>query len=270
MRKAKFPLPRSRRRSDELPWLIFLPGLTADHRLFANQLSHFSSRANCLVWDAPGHGLSRPFALDYSLDDLASMLFSVLEREGIILPILVGQSMGGYLAQAFLSLYPGYARGFVSIDSAPLQRAYYHNWELSALRHTTGMYRAIPWAVLKKATAKGCATTEEGRSLMRSMLEGYSKREFCLLAGHGYAILSDKIASDTTLPPTCPTLLLWGENDETAACKRLNQEWARATGLSFVEIPNAGHNSNTDAPVEVNRQIEIFLGQFMRFGKTLR
>ena len=31
------------------PWLVFLPGLTADHRLFECQLEHFCGRANCLV-----------------------------------------------------------------------------------------------------------------------------------------------------------------------------------------------------------------------------
>ena len=31
------------------PWLIFLPGLTADHTLFEAQMRFFSGRVNCLV-----------------------------------------------------------------------------------------------------------------------------------------------------------------------------------------------------------------------------
>lgn len=42
------------------PSLVFLPGLTADHRLFDKQLSAFSDRYRVLVWDAPEHGASRP------------------------------------------------------------------------------------------------------------------------------------------------------------------------------------------------------------------
>lgn len=53
------------------PWVVFLPGLTADRRLFAPQIAYFEGRANCLVWDAPAHGASRPFPLDFSLEDLA-------------------------------------------------------------------------------------------------------------------------------------------------------------------------------------------------------
>ena len=35
--------------------LIFLPGLTADHRLFDKQIEYFEGKYNVLVWDAPVH-----------------------------------------------------------------------------------------------------------------------------------------------------------------------------------------------------------------------
>lgn len=252
-------------------WLIFLPGLTADHTLFNRQLSHFMEKTNCLVWDPPAHGKSRPFSLKFSMDDLATMLFDILKAEEITYPVLIGQSMGGYVSQAFLSLFPGRAKGFVSIDSAPLARAYYHKWELTALKHTKAMYQGIPWGMLKKMTAKGCSTTLYGQNLMRKMIASYTKKEFCELAAHGYKILADAIEKTevdaSTNPfgrPTCPTLLLWGEQDQAAMAKKYNQQWALRTGLSFVEIPRAGHNSNTDAPNEVNKHIEVFLGELNR------
>ena len=31
------------------PWLVFLPGLTANHHLFKDQLEHFKGKANLLV-----------------------------------------------------------------------------------------------------------------------------------------------------------------------------------------------------------------------------
>ncbi len=41
--------------------LVFLPGLTADHRLFDKQIAHFHKQYNVLVWDAPGHAASWPW-----------------------------------------------------------------------------------------------------------------------------------------------------------------------------------------------------------------
>ena len=83
------------------PWLIFLPGLTADSRLFERQMEGLGARCNCLVWDAPAHGKSRPFPLDFSLEDMADYLRGILDAEGISRPILVGQSLGGYVSQVF-------------------------------------------------------------------------------------------------------------------------------------------------------------------------
>ncbi|MGN0701986.1 MAG: alpha/beta fold hydrolase [Lentihominibacter sp.] len=51
--------------------LVFLPGLTADHRLFDKQIEYFRGRYNVFTWDAPGHAASCPFRLDFSLLDKA-------------------------------------------------------------------------------------------------------------------------------------------------------------------------------------------------------
>ncbi|MCQ2330641.1 MAG: alpha/beta hydrolase, partial [Paludibacteraceae bacterium] len=85
--------------SMERETIVFLPGLTADHRLFDKQVDYFESRYNVVVWDAPGHGASRPFSLSFSLEDKVRWLHEILCTEGVEHPILVGQSMGGYVAQ---------------------------------------------------------------------------------------------------------------------------------------------------------------------------
>jgi len=53
--------------------LIFLPGLTADHRLFDKQIEYFKDKFRVLVWDAPGHASSYPFDLDFDLFDLGAI-----------------------------------------------------------------------------------------------------------------------------------------------------------------------------------------------------
>ena len=151
MRKREFETDRGTLRywvsenDEETAQLVFLPGLTADHRLFDKQVDYFAQRARCLVWDPPSHGESRPFPLDWSLDDLALMLEQILSREGFERPILVGQSMGGYVSQAFIRLFPDRACGFVSVDSCPLDRSYYTAIELWALKHREEcLQKALP------------------------------------------------------------------------------------------------------------------------------
>ena len=40
--------------------LVFLPGLTADHRLFDKQIGYFEGKFNVFVWDARGTGPPGP------------------------------------------------------------------------------------------------------------------------------------------------------------------------------------------------------------------
>ena len=154
--------------------LVFLPGLTADHHLFDKQIKAFEKEYNLLTWDAPGHAASRPFQLDFSLMDKAVWLHTILEKERITHPVLIGQSMGGYVSQCFMQKYPGEAAGFISIDSAPLKRSYVTGAEIWLLRRTEPMYRAFPWKILKKIGADGCALSTNGRNRCIGLSRGRS------------------------------------------------------------------------------------------------
>lgn len=96
----------SRPAADQGLALVFLPGLTADHRLFDKQIAFFQNRYTVFVWDAPGHGASWPFQLNFPLLDEARWLDEILTAQGIAKPVIVGQSMGGYVGQAYGELYP--------------------------------------------------------------------------------------------------------------------------------------------------------------------
>lgn len=240
------------------PWLVFLPGLTADHHLFDKQIPVFSEY-NRLTWDAPAHAASRPFALTFSLDDMARYLHEILEVEGVKRPVLIGQSLGGYIGQSYLNLYPGTVSGFVSIDSAPLSRKYFSGWELALLKNTRWMYEIIPWKWLLKWGINGTSQSPYGRELMAKTWAAYTRDEYLDLADHGYRILAEAVEARPEYQLDCPTLLLCGEKDAAGSAKSYNRRWAKTEGHPLHWLKGAGHNSNTDVPDEVNRLIMIFL-----------
>lgn len=239
--------------------ICFLPGLTADHTLFVRQIGYFSVNYNVLVWDAPAHGKSRPFQLDFTMEDLARFLHEILIAEKIENPILVGQSLGGYISQMYIELYLNEVSHFVSIDSAPLQRKYYQQWEIWSLKHIENMYMCCPWHLLVKIGTRGVSESIEGRANMKSMMLSYSKKEYCKLAGFGYKMLAEAVEQNRPYQLTCPTLLICGQYDQAGSVKKYNKDWTRNTGFSLVWIPNAGHNSNIDNPEAVNNEIENFI-----------
>ncbi len=239
--------------------LVFLPGLTADHHLFDRQTEAFEKEYNLLTWDAPGHAASRPFRLDFSLMDKAGWLHEIMKKEGVPQPILIGQSMGGYVSQCFMQKYPGEAAGFISIDSAPLKQSYVTGAEICLLKRTAPMLRAFPRKMLKELGAKGCAVTAYGRKLSEHFFASYTKDEYCTLAGHGYRILAEAMEADLPYVIECPAILICGEKDRAGSAKSYNRRWAKKEGLPIFWIKDAGHNANTDKPEEINQIIRNFV-----------
>ena len=191
--------------------------------------------------------------------DKAVWLHAILEREGLSRPVLIGQSMGGYVAQCFMEKFPGEAAGFISIDSAPLKRSYVTGAEIRLLKKTEPMYRVFPWKLLQKIGADGCAVTGYGKSLMRRFLDSYTKDEYCRLSGHGMKLLAEAMEADLPYVIDCPAVLICGEKDHAGSAKSYNRRWAKKEGLPLYRIKDAGHNANTDQPEEVNRIIRDFV-----------
>lgn len=243
--------------------LVFLPGLTADHRLFDKQITYFEGKYPLFVWDAPGHAVSWPFQLDFTLMDKARWLDEILTLEGFEAPVLIGQSMGGYVAQAYAQLFPQKLKGFVSIDSAPLQRRYVTAAELWLLKRMEPVYRYWPWKSLLKLGTNGVAVSEYGRKLMYGMMMVYDgdQARYAKLSGHGFRMLAEAMEADLPYEIPCLALLICGEKDHAGSCIRYNKAWHKHTGIPLEWIKNAGHNSNTDAPDIVNTLIEVFLQQ---------
>jgi len=241
-----------------IPTLVFLPGLTADHRLFEKQIEYFKGRYNVFVWDAPGHAASWPFEFDFDLTDKAKWLDEILTAENIESPVIVGQSMGGYVGQMYSQLYPEKLKGFVSIDSAPLQRKYVTGIELWLLKKMEPVYLYYPWKSLLKTGTNGVATSEYGRKLMYEIMMTYdgNQKRYAKISGHGFRMLAEAMEKDLPYEIKCPALLICGEKDHAGSCIRYNKAWHKNTGIPIAWIKDAGHNSNTDKPEIVNGLIE--------------
>ena len=240
--------------------LVFLPGLTADHRLFEKQIEYFQNKYRVLVWDAPGHAASWPFEFSFDLKDKAAWLDEILQQEGIESPVIIGQSMGGYVGQMYSQLYPDKLKGFISIDSAPLQRKYVTAAEIWLLKRMEPVYRHYPWKSLLKTGTNGVAESEYGRKLMHEIMMTYDgdQERYAKLSGHGFQMLAEAMEADLPYELKCPALLICGEKDHAGSCIRYNKAWHKETGIPIEWIKGAGHNSNTDKPEQINGLIESF------------
>lgn len=254
----------SKQTDNSIP-LVFLPGLTADHRLFEKQIAFFEGKYSVFIWDAPAHASSYPFRFTFNLMDKARWLDEILNQEGFNDPVIIGQSMGGYVGQTYSQLFPKQLRGFISVDSAPLQREYVTAVEIWLLKRMELIYRHYPWKSLLKSGTKGVATSEYGRKLMYDMMTVYNgnQERYAKISGHGFQMLAEGIEADLPYKISCPALLICGEKDNAGSCIRYNKAWHKKTGIPIEWIKGAGHNSNTDEPDIVNSLIENFIRQLI-------
>ena len=190
--------------------------------------------------------------------DKAKWLNEILVKEEVVHPVIVGQSMGGYVGQAFAELYPEKLKGFVSIDSAPLQREYITGIELWLLKRMEPVYYYYPWKSLLKTGTNGVATSDYGRKLMHDIMMVYDgdKKRYSQISGHGFKMLAEAIEMDLPYKISCPALLICGKKDTAGSCIRYNKAWHKKTNIPLEWIQDAGHNSNTDKPEMVNDLIE--------------
>lgn len=241
--------------------LVFLPGLTADHRLFDKQVQHFKHAVKIITWDAPAHASSWPFTLDFDLKDTAQWLNAILLAEDVQSPIIIGQSMGGYVGQMYSQLFPKHIAGFIAIDSAPLQRKYVTAAEIWLLKRMLPVYRYCPWSLLLNSGVNGAATTKYGREIMRLMMMTYAndKERYAQISAHGMEMLANAMEANLPYKIDCPALLICGKKDKSGSAIRYNKAWHKQTGIPIEWIEGAGHNSNTDAPQKINQIIADFI-----------
>ena len=112
------------------------------------------------------------------------MMLQILNKLQIKQVVLIGQSMGSYIAQSLFSRYSEMVIGFVSIDSTPFGN-YYSKSDIWWLKQIEWMCKLFSEKMLKISMAKQNAVTKAGRDNMLGMISYYKKAELCHLMGIG-------------------------------------------------------------------------------------
>ncbi len=247
----------SRANADTKEGIVFTHGLTADHTMFEKQIAYFQDEYTVIVWDVPMHGLSIPYK-DFSYENTARDLNSILEQEHIETVSLVGMSMGGYPSQMFAHLYPEKVKCFVGIDTTPFGTAYYSKSDLWWLSQVKPMAKLFPDKMLRKSMAKSVSLTNYSYNKMIEILTPMSKEQIIEQMDIAYGKFAQE---NRDLHLDCPVLILLGDKDKTGKVKQYCIAWAKATGYPLHIIEKASHFSNGDNPKQVNMEIEQFIKQ---------
>ncbi len=99
------------------PPLVFVHGWTCDHSFFAPQFDHFKRAHRVIAVDLRGHGESDKPQQDYTIAAFADDLKWLCAELRVEKPVVVGHSMGGFIALVLAAEHPQVPSAIVTLDS---------------------------------------------------------------------------------------------------------------------------------------------------------
>lgn len=239
------------------PLVVLLHGATMDHRMFDAQIEALAPAYRVLVWDARGHGESRPVEGSFVLEDCADDLIAVLDHVGAEEVVLVGQSMGGYIAQHVYLRQPQRVRAMVIIGSTSIALPY-KRWEIWALRATQPLFHLWPYGHFTRLVARSTALKPDVQAYALETIRKLNRDEFLMIWKAVTLAVDEKGLPGHNIE--VPLLLTHGDHDNTGSIKRQAPAWAAAEpDVEYVVIPEASHNANQDNPAYFNQVLLSFL-----------
>ncbi|EIA09215.1 alpha/beta hydrolase [Flavobacterium frigoris PS1] len=97
--------------------IVLLHGFLENQKMWDNYVAPFTKKNRVITIDLLGHGDTECLGYVHTMEDNADAVHAVLAELRIRKAILVGHSMGGYVALAFAELYPENIKGLVLLNS---------------------------------------------------------------------------------------------------------------------------------------------------------
>ncbi|MEV0319424.1 alpha/beta fold hydrolase [Streptomyces sp. NPDC050658] len=205
-----------------------------------------------LTPDQRGFGATPLGTAPPSLDLVADDLARTLDEHGIDRAVLVGSSMGGYVAMAFLRRFPDRVAGLALLSA----RATADSPEDAARR--LGFARLVqdeqdgPGVIVRTTPLLLGATTRSRRpELLARVLADAQGADPAALAWAQRAISARPDATDVLRTARVPALVIAGAEDELVGAEDSRHVAQALPHARLVTLPAAGHLQPLEAPEAV-------------------
>lgn len=237
--------------------VVLLHGVTDSWRSFERVLPHLPRSIRALAFSQRGHGDSSRPETGYRFVDFSEDLRMFMDAGGIEAAVIVGHSMGSYVAQRFAMDYPARTRGLVLMGS------------FTSMRHNAGvreLWDAVVSTIedpIDPSFVREFQESTLARPVPADFLDTIVRESLKVPARVWRAAFADFLEADFSArlsTITAPTLIVWGDQD--AFCSRGEQDALRARipGSRLVVYGGAGHALHWEDP----EQFASDLGTFLR------
>ena len=211
-----------------------------------------------VIPDLRGFGatpLSAPWFIEHAVDDL----FETLSSLSIEKAVLVGLSMGGYVALRAIEKYPARVKGLVLCDTRAEADANENKIKRAAAVDFVRTRGVDPFVepFLNDALAP---KTKTDKPKVVEFLKEIARKSSSDAVMAALAALAARADMTAALPGIkVPTAVLVGSQDKITPLPLSETMRARIPGAELHIIPDAGHFSNAENPEAFNERLVSFL-----------
>jgi len=242
------------------PTVVLLHGATLDHRAWAPQVEALQDRFRLVVPDLRAHGESTgSFDFEAAVQDL----FALLDALPAGRVILVGQSLGGNLAQELVRRAPDRVSALVVAD-ATCNTGARHPLATALTVAALNAHAMLPGSHFAWYAAKMIAMDPQ---VQRYALDANAHRPNAETVRILSSLLTGALRPEQDYRLPVPALLVHGQLDHLGDIAVSTRAWAMREPLAeYVVIPTAGHASNLDNPAAFTAALRAFLDRTLPPG----
>ena len=238
--------------------VLFLHAFPLDRTMWAPQLGALVMQARCIAADYRGFGESSVRG-PYSMDQYASDAIELLDALRVERAVIVGLSMGGYVALNLWRQHAARVRGLVLANTraaADTDEGRERRRQLIALARDKGSAAVATKqldGMIGKTTRQRHPDIVESvhAQMMRAPVEG--------VIGAAEAMMARP--DSTSLLPTIdvPVLFIAGDEDAIISQREMRTMHEAVRGSRLEVLTQAGHLSNLERPAAFNTLLSEFL-----------
>jgi len=253
------------------PAMVFVHGLGACWQTWLENLPHFARSHRCIALDLPGFGASGPVDGEISVERFARNVKDLLAHLEIDRCVLLGNSMGGFIALETAIRYPALVDRLVLVSAAVLWQEYRHAKPLVVFAQVTEstLGRAIVGsepALIRRPKLRAAALGFGGIRFPH-LLSPELQCEILLTARRTDAFLPalKALASyslrDELEAVACPTLIVWGTEDSLVGVRHAIELEELIPDARKSLYERSGHVVMLERPERFNREVEAFAAE---------
>jgi 3-oxoadipate enol-lactonase len=239
--------------------LVFIHAFALNQTMWQEQVAALKNQYRCITLDLRGFGHSDVVEGTTLMSQMASDVHELMKALEIDKAVLVGLSMGGYVALSFYRYFPEVVRALVLADTrstadAEEARA---NRLLSAEKAVREGAAAIADETTPKLLGDTTINTNPGLVKLVHSIQAANSPDGIAAAQRGMAVRAD---STELLPQIdCPVLIIVGREDKLTPVAEAEVMHKGISNSQLRVIEKSGHLSNMETPDEFNKALAEFL-----------